>query len=100
MVLVTQLNWVTIEADLSITLEDGAIKSTHHNIGHVRVPQSLSTASDEGHHHAAPVVQVEQSSDMAEKEEVNAIDEEVEQSGVLGGFPGKWFLFMQGASFG
>ncbi|PMB64998.1 ATP-binding cassette transporter abc4 [Beauveria bassiana] len=86
-VLVTQLNWVTSEADLSVTLEDGAVKSTHHNIGHVRVPQSLSVAGDEGKDHAAPVTQVEQISDMEEKEATNVIDEEVEQSGVLGGFP-------------
>ncbi|OAA57275.1 abc transporter [Cordyceps fumosorosea ARSEF 2679] len=83
-ILVTQVNWIMGEADLSITLENGSIKSTDQNIGHVRAPQSVPVI-DGGD--AAPTDEVQPTSKVAEAEKQNVVDEEVEQSGILGGFP-------------
>ncbi|OAA78796.1 abc transporter [Akanthomyces lecanii RCEF 1005] len=86
-ILVTQVNWVIGEADLAITLEDGSIKSADQNIGHVRVPQALPATSGEDLDNAAMAEETEQPPKLAETEKSNLIDEEVEKSGVLGGFP-------------
>ncbi|KAH8649101.1 P-loop containing nucleoside triphosphate hydrolase protein [Xylariales sp. PMI_506] len=40
-ILVTQIPWVVTQADLAITLEDGAVKSAEQNIGVVRKPVVL-----------------------------------------------------------
>lgn len=88
-ILVTQLNWVIGEADLAITLEDGSVKSTEQNLGHIRSPQALPASSGEDLDHAASADAGEGSSNLTENEKPNVIDEEVETSGVLGGFPGK-----------
>ncbi|KAJ6784055.1 hypothetical protein PWT90_00342 [Aphanocladium album] len=86
-ILVTQLNWVTEEADLSITLEDGSIKSIDQNIGHARIPQALPAGSGEVSDEVPAADSVDQPPKVPEAEKSNLIDEEVEQSGVLGGFP-------------
>ncbi|EGX89806.1 abc transporter [Cordyceps militaris CM01] len=95
-ILVTQLNWVVGEADLAITLEDGSVKSTDQNLGHVRVPQNLPAYSSDDLDNAAPATDVEETPNLAETEKMNLIDDEVEKSGVLGGFPVLQYLMYFG----
>lgn len=88
-ILVTQLNWVVGEADLAITLEDGSVKSIEQNLGHVRTPQSLPAMLDDDADAAEPTDETEASSKPQETEKPNIVDEEVEKSGILGGFPSR-----------
>ncbi|TQV91891.1 abc transporter [Cordyceps javanica] len=92
-VLVTQLGWILEEADLSITLEDGSIKSANQNIGHVRVPKPVPATSGENSDDAALA---EQSSNLGVDEKQNLIDEEVAKTGILGGFPVLQYLMYFG----
>ncbi|KAJ3498810.1 hypothetical protein NLG97_g822 [Lecanicillium saksenae] len=95
-ILVTQLKWVTEEADLAITLDNGSIKSIDQNIGHVRAAQALPVASGANPTEAAAADGVEQLVKAQETESPNIIDQEVDQSGVLGGFPVLQYLMYFG----
>jgi energy-coupling factor transporter ATP-binding protein EcfA2 len=96
-VLVTQLTWVMHEADVTITLENGRIKSVDQNIGHVRTPKAARSQEDRGDEavssgHADILDDVAEEANPAddgqtavETGNLTIVDEEAASSGVLGG---------------
>lgn len=86
-VLVTQQTWLPAEADLSITLDNGRVKSTEQTIGHVRRPRTVRWEEDDVgiHHdisnssitHGAKDDLVEENFDEDHIEESEDVDEEV-----------------------